>query len=358
MIPKRQRTLLRGMLAALGALLLGQVLSLVVQRPPETATAELYYGEAPIRLTGTVIRQETVLAAPDAGAWTAAVSSGEKVAAGQTLFVRQRPAEQEQAARQVRILQAGLSAAKQPVAVQRETLHETIALLNTAQASGRQDLSEQLTGLVMEEEKTLDTALDQAERQLRSWPETAGQTGKAPVSGIFTATADGLETVLTPQTPQALVMLPVRDTEDTAGRIITGDTWYYRVELPQAPAVGQTLTLELLGGIFQEAEMTVESAVPTARGSRVLLSCRQYLAEVAQCRTLSAKLKKDSETGLEIPLRALYTEGDETGVWCLVGDQTRWKRVTVLRELGDTAVVALDRSTTENLWPGDTVLLE
>lgn len=113
-----------------------------------------------------------------------------------------------------------------------------------------------------------------------------------------------------------------------------------------------------MNGIFEEAEMTVESVTVTPQGSQVLLSCGEYGAAVAELRTLTVKILKDSKTGLEIPAQAVYTVGEETGVWCLVGDSTRWKPVTILEDLGETVLVELDRSSTDNLWPGDAVLLD
>lgn len=358
MIPKRQKTLLWLMFLALTLLLLGQVTGLLWRSGPATATARLYSGEESVRVTGTVIRQETVLYFPHGGSWTAAVDSGEKVAAGQTLFTgASTPAD---TAREVRVLRAGTSAAGLPLPEQSRQLHEAIAILNTAEASERGAAAEQTAALMMarQGEEALAPALEQAQQKLREQA-TAAENVTAPESGIFAAHVDGLEAVLTPETPDAEWMLPEKPAGTlTAGRLITGDTWYYRVELPFVPEVGETLRLELANGIFAEVSMTVETVTETAEGSRVLLSCRQQLEAVAEIRNLTAKILKDSETGLEIPARAVYTVGEETGVWCLEGDSPCWKPVTVIKELEDTVIVQLDRSTTAGLWPGDTVLLE
>lgn len=360
MIPRRQKTLLHWMFVAMGALLLGQVFSMASQRPRETVAAVLYTGGDPIRVAGTVIRQETALTIPDGGSWTVVVDSGEKVAAGQTLAVREQPAAAENAARRVRVLRVGISAATQPLPVQHEALHTAIAALNAGDAAARLEQAEQITGLLSAGAgaEVLETELEQAEQRLRLWSESGGETMQASEAGIFAAAADGLEGVLTPETPEAAISLPVGTGLKTAGRIITGDTWYYRVELPFVPEEGQALRMELMNGIFEEAEMTVESVTVTPQGSQVLLSCGEYGAAVAELRTLTVKILKDSKTGLEIPAQAVYTVGEETGVWCLVGDSTRWKPVTILEDLGETVLVELDRSSTDNLWPGDAVLLD
>jgi hypothetical protein len=104
--------------------------------------------------------------------------------------------------------------------------------------------------------------------------------------------------------------------------------------------------------------MTVETATPTAQGCQVVLSAQDRLEAVATLRTLTALVKKDLKTGLEIPAQGVYTVEGETGVWCLVGDSPRWKPVTILETGTDWVLVELDQSSTGNLWPGDTVLLD
>lgn len=359
MVPRRQKTLLLLMLGALGVLLVGQLLSAAGIREPETAVAQRYSGEGPVYISGVVIRREIPLTAETRGSWMPQVDDGEKVAANQELFVWETPQGLENAACTVRLLRAGQQAENMPVLSRREEIHGAIARLNTVDETDRRVASEALTGLLLGETGELAPRLRAAENVLMTQNAQPAQSIRAPEAGIFAAAADGLETVLTPETPWAEWPLPPGPADTrTLGRLVLGDTWYYRTVLPFAPEAGDTLEARLLGGIFQTVPLTVETVRPQKDGWLTLMSCGTALAEVADIRQLAAKILPDSESGVEIPAEAVYTVEGETGVWCLVGEAARFKPVTILKKLGDTVVVELDQSTTENLWPGDVVLLD
>ncbi len=351
MVPKRQKTLLALMLGALGALCLGQAAALLAERPPQTVTARLYMGEEPVCVSGVVIRQEVPVTAPVSGSWTALVSDGQQVSAGQTLAAWETA--ENESARTVRLLRAGQAVAQKPVISRRQALREAIQALSGASGQDRRAASEDLTGLLLGQSGPAETGLAEAEEQLTARPAAASVS--APVSGVFSAECDGLEELLTPDSPWTEWSLPLRPVNRQAvGRLITGDTWYFRTELETVPEVGQTLTVRLLSGIFETAELTVEAC----RGSQVLLSCETALAAVAGLRQLEIRILPDQEPGVELPAEAVKMNDGQAGVWCLVGDAVRFKPVTIFQYLGDTVVAELDQTTTDALWPGDEILLE
>ena len=359
MIPKRQKTLLLLMAGVLGAMLLGQVLSTATVWRPETVTAQLYQGDPPISVSGVVIRQEQTITAETAGNWIHQVEDGEKVAAGQTLFCWEESQTLIQAAQAVRLLRNGMDAAVEPLMSRRENIHEAIAALGTAEGAQRRECSEVLTGYLLGESENLDSRLEAAEESLMAQSAEVGHTICAPETGIFVSEADGLESVLTPEYPWTEWALPLRPVDpQVMGRLVVGDTWYYRMTLSFVPEEGDVLDAVLLSGIFQRVELTVEEVRKQTEGSQVLLSCREALAEVSQVRQLEAKLLPEEKTGVEIPAAAIYTVDGEMGVWCLVGEAAQFKPVTILEKLGDQVVVELDQSTTQSLWPGDVVLLD
>lgn len=343
----------RGLLwigGALAALLLGQVLSTLEGGYGKTAVAKLRREEA-VYVTGTVSRQEETVYFPDAGSWLPKVQSGGRVGAGQTLFYGETSPQAAETARLVRMLRRGISLKDTPAVTRRQRLRETIRAVNTGTLEDRKSRAETLGGLCLADTApaALELALSRAEQQLKESP-GGGDSLTAPVSGIFSMSWDGLEA--------AQNSLPASARQSgTAGRLVTGDTWYYRVTLPEPVEAGDQLTLRLCNGIFSDAEFWVETAEETENGFLCTLSCRTFLSEISELRTLTAVYPR-KESGLEIPARAVYTVSGETGVWCLVGDTPRWKPVTVLEVAGDTAVCALDRSSTENLLTGDTVLLD
>lgn len=335
---------------ALTALLLGQVLSALEGGYGKTAVAKLRREEA-VYVTGTVSRQEETVYFPDSGPWTPAVRSGGRIGAGQTLLYAEASPQAAETARQVRMLRRGISLKSTPVVTRRQRLREAIRAMNAESLADRKAQAERLGGLYLSDmaPAALELALSRAEQQLKESPGT-GDTAAAPASGIFAMSWDGLE-----EDRMDLPAAPRRS--GPAGRLVTGDTWYYRVTLPEPVEAGDRVTLRLCNGIFSNAEFRVETAEDAEDGCLCTLSCRTFLSEVSELRTLTAVYPRE-ETGLEIPARAVYTVSGETGVWCLVGDSPRWKAVTVLEQSGDTVVCELDRSSTENLLTGDTVLLD
>jgi hypothetical protein len=111
----------------------------------------------------------------------------------------------------------------------------------------------------------------------------------APEAGIFVPVVDGLETLLTPETPVlSQALLPQKPISALAlGRLVTGDTWYLSAALPVPVAVGDTLQAELLSGIFQSCTLTV---LETDASGWALLSCGELLAEVAPLRQITVKI--------------------------------------------------------------------
>lgn len=338
--------------AALTALLLGQVLSRATMGYGETAVATVFRAEKTC-VTGTVLRQEETVTLPETGNYIPAVESGKRVGAGQALFIEEKSPEAAEAARQVRMLRSGLSQKNTPLVARRQQMREAIRKMNGGDGETRRTQAETLGSLSRAEleTETLKQALSAAEAELLQVSETAGQSCEVPASGIFSSAWDGLE-----EDPEASLPLSERSAR-TAGRLVTGDTWYFQTVLPEAVEEGDAVTLELLCGIFAPARFRVERVQETEDGYVCSLSCRAYLSEVSELRNLTAAFLQE-ESGLKIPARSVYTVDGKTGVWCLVGDSPCFKPVTVVKELEDSVVVALDRSSTENLWPGDTVLLD
>lgn len=322
-MPRKQGTILGLMLGAAAFLLLGQVLSWVRERPPETGLVRLYT-EEPVLVCGTVQAEAVALEQPQGDNWSLCVALGDRVASGQDLYQKDRSRTQERLALSVRLLR-GAAKAETAAVSRRAALLVAIADLNGGETGQRPELAEQpaLLAMAEQDQDTLAGSLDRAETILLGYGAEARQTVTAPQAGIF-----------------------------AGDRVVTGDRWYLEAELPFAVELGQSLEAELLGGMFQTVKLTVESEAD----GKVLLSCQECLAQAVQHENLTVKILKDSETGLEIPAAAVYTVGEETGVYVYSGGSARWQSVTLLLGQGDTAVVQPTRAGT--LRPGDRVLLE
>ena len=172
-------------------------------------------------------------------------------------------------------------------------------------------------------------------------------------SGTYSYACDGYETVLTPAflesvTPASLKNLTPADSGSHIGKMIYGETWYFAAAISESEAgrlhTGQAVTLRLSKGLTQDAEATVERISAAENGQvAVVLSCREYLANVTQLRQLSAELIVDSHHGLRVPSNALRVEEDgRTGVYCVIGQEARFKPCSVVYHGDDYTLVKAD----------------
>lgn len=327
-MPRKQGTILGLMLGAVAFLLVGQVLSWAQERPPETGVVRLYV-EEPVLICGEVQAEAKPMDLPQRDNWSLCVDRGDRVAAGQAVYQKDRPRDMETLALSVRLLR-GAAEADMAAVSRREQLLEAISALDSgALDSGacgqRPELAEQTALLAMAEQdrETLNGDLERAETILLGYGAGQRQAITAPQAGIF-----------------------------AGDRIVTGEQWYLEAELPVSMEPGEELEVELQNGIFRTVTMTVEDE----KDGKTRLSCQECLAQAVQCGTITAKILKDSETGLEIPAAAVYTVGEETGVYVYSGGSARWQSVTLLLRQEDTAIVRPAKA--EGLRPGDRVLLE
>ena len=78
---------------------------------------------------------------------------------------------------------------------------------------------------------------------------------------------------------------------------------------------------------------------------------------VTLLRQQSAEIVFTSYSGLRVPKSAVRVENGQTGVYILEGTLAKWKPITILHDTGESYVVTLDTSSTNNLWPGDELII-
>lgn len=287
-----QKRLIFLMFLTLALLGFGQIFSTaktVRLRQAEPTTPPSGETQPSFLLTGTVIREETVIYAPETADWQPTLESGQRAAAGQALFTAG-------GSRSTRQLAKALAAARQSIALQetplpqrRQTLQEAIVSYNQEDAS-----DVMLTALLLSEGGGGQTLLTETEAAISSAALRSEAVITAPESGTFSRMVDGLESVLTPAHPTAdPAELPEAAASPLAlGRLITSDTWYFSVTAPFSAAQGDTLEAQLLGGGFGTCHFTVETAEKVSGGWLLLLSCRERLDAAADVRELTVKLSK------------------------------------------------------------------
>lgn len=191
----------------------------------------------------------------------------------------------------------------------------------------------------------------------------------APKAGYFSAVVDGYESVLTPEALETMTMheFDVLTPEDVgeawAGKLITGDRWYFVTSIPAGELAdveaGDSVRVTFARDFYGEIAMKVERVGQNEAGFRLLvLSSREYMQSVTLLREQSADVVFIQYTGLRVPKDAVFVdETGQPGVYILESARARWKPISILHDNGESYVAALDKTKTENLWPGDEILV-
>ena len=200
--------------------------------------------------------------------------------------------------------------------------------------------------------------------------QSAGDTSaiSAGRAGTFSAAVDGYEAVLTPERLMEMTVAefesvqPDETDANAIGRLVTSATWYYACVVPASELSGveegDRATLTFARDYYQPVTMRVARLGGNEAGSRLLvLSSDRALQNVTLLRQQSAEIVFTSYSGLRVPKSAVRVENGQTGVYILEGTLAKWKPITILHDTGESYVVTLDTSSTNNLWPGDELII-
>ena len=154
---------------------------------------------------------------------------------------------------------------------------------------------------------------------------------------------------------------------NNVGKLVLGDTWYYVavVEESEAQTLEESGTLKLRFAKGVSQDLSVELIhVSEAENSRVAVVFRgdTYLSGLTLLRQQSAEVIRQTYTGIRVPKEAVrvrertVTDEDgtestvnETGVYCIVGMEARFKPVDVLYSGEDFALVRSTLDTAEEV---------
>ena len=360
--------------------------------PLTTTAAYQYEVELSTALSGYVVRDELVLQDDTNGLLQQQRSEGERVSDGGTVALVYADQTSLDLQEQIRSLQTQIeqlqyaeeAALGAEVTLRLDTqILQNIRDYRRALAADRLDTAEdvgaELRSLVMKRDYShADTAdvsaqLAELQSQLSSLRAQAGSSVRritAPEAGLYSAVVDGYETVLTPEslksvTPSQLDGLEADESglPNHVGKLVLGDTWYYAATLPENEAQtmeeSRNLKLRFAKGVGRDldVELTYVSEAENGRVAAVFQG-DTYLSELTLLRQQSAEVIRQTITGIRVPEEAVrvrertVTDEDgtetvvsETGVYCIVGMEARFKPVDVLYS-GDG--FALVRSTLED----------
>lgn len=239
------------------------------------------------------------------------------------------------------------------------------------------DLSPELKGLILRrtgsdsDSGSLQARISTLQAELETLEaQSAGDTSAilAGKAGTFSAAVDGYESVLTPERLMEMTVAefesvqPDETDANAIGRLVTSATWYYACVVPASELSGveegDRATLTFARDYYQPVTMRVARLGGNEAGSRLLvLSSDRALQNVTLLRQQSAEIVFTSHSGLRVPKSAVRVENGQTGVYILEGTLAKWKPITILHDTGESYVVTLDTSSTNNLWPGDELII-
>lgn len=239
------------------------------------------------------------------------------------------------------------------------------------------DLSPELKGLILRrtgsdsDSGSLQARISTLQAELETLEaQSAGDTSAilAGKAGTFSAAVDGYESVLTPERLMEMTVAEFESVQpdetgaNAIGRLVTSATWYYACVVPASELSGveegNRATLTFARDYYQPVTMRVARLGGNEAGSRLLvLSSDRALQNVTLLRQQSAEIVFTSYSGLRVPKSAVRVENGQMGVYILEGTLAKWKPITILHDTGESYVVTLDTSSTNNLWPGDELII-
>ncbi len=360
--PKRSRAIrwILGLMAAAVAVYGVASLLTALLSPVKTVEATAYSAGHAVTTTGWMIREEQALYADDALV-TPALAEGEKAGYGQVVAYSYDSAAALAATAATERMTERLQLLSSPASPPDEAVRALAQAAQSGDLAAADAAGIQLRSALSGDTTELQQAFSDVQAQLEALAGAGiAEALTAPAAGYFSCVADGLETVLTPQTldtltAETLAAMPEAEAPEGAyGRLITSETWYLA-------AVARTGLLEegdAVQVVVNETAVGEMSVVRAGEDGLVILCSDEKVYAVSALRRAEVRLTFDVCEGLLIPAQAVrYDETGQPGVYVLEAGCAKWKAITILQLDGESCVAAQDASGTEALWPGDKVLL-
>lgn len=213
--------------------------------------------------------------------------------------------------------------------------------------------------------------LESKAAELRQQAALATAEIAAPETGYFVSSCDGYEDKL--NTSMVLSL-----TKDDIEQIISGED-RARNNIPES-AIGKMFsdyTGLIVGVIDTDSRVTEESRLSLTMDSSdtvyevtvvsakdagdnktvVVLSCDSLDEQIASSRIHSMQLIFDEYSGIKVPRSAIRFQGEEKGVYVILGENITFKKIDVIYE-GSDFVLSMNTSDDEYLRMYDQILLE
>ena len=347
--------------------------------PLVTTRAYTYSQDLGVEAAGVLVRREIVLPSADGSYVDQIVAEGEKASSGQAVALLYSDASALTTRQSIRAVNAeieqleyALSSGTKNADASRLDGQVISSIVNLRSLVAGGDLTQledsalSLRTMVFKRDYTYgDTAaadqlgllIQERQAQLGELQRSLSQVSRtvyAPVAGVFSASVDGWEGVITPSqlediTPEALSALLSQQREvdrSAVGKLITDSTWYFAAMIPGTDTglqSGRAYDLAFSGDYFGRIRMTLERIVLAGDQTMVIFSCRSNLADTTLLRVQTVDVVTRQLDGIHIPRKALRVETVEEeqedgavrevnhyGVYTVVRSQAEWQEVEVL----------------------------
>ena len=357
----------------------------------ETYTAVLYEVGDGISTSGFVVRDEKVLTSTEKIV-ALTRSEGERVGKGQVVANCYSDAQAQERQSQIDALEEELeqmeyaysfsSANAESASLDADIvrlMNEVSVYVNRGELDFASGSAEELKSYVLRRYVTDDSAnalwkrITETKDKLSDLYARSGQKQTITVdeAGYFSGTVDGYETVLTPEFVQTATVSQVEGLEQAAqsqqgdeiGKLVRDARWYYvtvvDTESIQSCSKGDIYPVHFAYDFYDDVNMRVARIGEDEDGKCVvMLTTDDYMQDAITLRQQSADIVFGYKSGLRVPKEAIHVDEDGvSGVYVLQGAEAEWKPVQIIYDNGESYIVKLDKSSTDNLWPDDEIIL-
>lgn len=356
--------------------------------PFQTTLAASITVEESSRVTGYVVREETVLSGGgDAVSITA--QEGAKVSVGEEIAIAyaseaalQRASEIYSLEIQIDQLQSFLeadntvsdssSASKDVLALAQAIQHKDFSDLDKLLLNIKTDVFSDSDPLTVEEAEGDLAAMESELSVLLSADDSDITSVTAVRSGIFSSAVDGFESVgpddldhLTPETYRTLFEAPGAIPGDALGKLITGITWYFTAVMDESDAEKlagmKTARLVFTKNYSADLSMGIESIGSASEDGTcvVVFSCSSALSDIAAFRELTADVIFSTYSGIRVPKEAVRLDEDgATCIYILSGLRAELVPVDILYEGDDYYIVQSGSESATSLRVGSEIIVK
>ena len=206
-------------------------------------------------------------------------------------------------------------------------------------------------------------------KELEEQTSGSGKTITADETGYFVSYADGYESELTMENAsqltdkdiQKVIDQPSKDAPNAIGKMFSDYSCRIAGIMENDKRITEgawlRMTLSTTKNIY---DVKVESVKPCEDDENkvvVVLSCDRLDEALVESRVQSAELIFDEYQGLKVPRSAIRFQGDQKGVYVILGKDVTFKKINVIYE-GDDYVLSENTSNEDYLLLYDQILLE